>query len=46
MTRFFRSADVAEIFALEHRFPVAAMLLAAFMASYVGSAVLMLLSSG
>ena len=38
-----RSADAAEIFALEHRFPLAATLIALFLAGNVGSAVLMLL---
>jgi hypothetical protein len=46
MTKFSRSADAAEIFALEHRFPLGATLLAVFMAGNVGSAVLMLLSQG
>jgi hypothetical protein len=44
MTKFSRSADAAEIFALEHRFPIAATLIALFLAGNVGSAVLMLLS--
>jgi hypothetical protein len=44
MTKFFRSADAAEIFALEHRFPVAATLLAICVTGNIGSAVLMLLS--
>jgi hypothetical protein len=43
MTKFFRSADAAEIFALEHRFPVAATLIGFFLVGNVGSAVLMLL---
>ena len=44
MTKFSRSADAAEIFALEHRFPLVATLIALFLAGNVGSAVLMLLS--
>jgi hypothetical protein len=46
MTKFFRSADAAEIFALEHRFPVGGTLLVVFIVGNVGSAVLMLLSQG
>jgi hypothetical protein len=41
-----RSADAAEIFALEHRFPLAATLLAMFAAGNIGSAVMMLLAQG
>jgi len=44
MTKLFRSADAAELFALEHRFPFAATLFSLFMAGNVGSAVLMLLA--
>jgi hypothetical protein len=44
MTKFFRSADAAEIYALEHRFPFATALISAFLAGNVGSAVLMLLA--
>jgi hypothetical protein len=44
MTKPFRSADAAEMFALEHRFPFAAMLFGLFMAGNVGSAVLMLIA--
>jgi hypothetical protein len=44
MTKFSRSADAAEILALEHRFPVAATLIALFLAGNVSSTVLMLLS--
>ena len=44
MTKFSRSADAAEILALEHRFPLVATLIALFLAGNVGSAVLMLLS--
>ena len=44
MTKPFRSADAAEMFALEHRFPFAAMLFSLFMAGNVGSAVLMLIA--
>ena len=44
MKKFSRSADAAEIFALEHRFPLVATLIALFLAGNVGSAVLMLLS--
>ena len=39
-----RSADAAELFALEHRFPFATTLIAVFLAGNVGSAVLMLLA--
>ena len=41
-----RSADAAEIFALEHRFPLAATLLAMFVTGNISSAVMMLLSQG
>jgi hypothetical protein len=44
MTKFFRSADAAEVYSLEHRFPFAATLISVFMAGNVGSAVLMLLA--
>jgi hypothetical protein len=44
MTKFFRSADAAEVFALEHRFPFAATFICVFMAGNVGSAILMLIS--
>jgi len=44
MTRFFRSADAAELYALEHRFPFAATLTGVFLAGNVASAVLMLLA--
>ena len=44
MTKFFRSADDAEIYVLEHRFPLATTLISAFLAGNVGSAVLMLLA--
>ena len=36
MTKFSRSADAAEIFALEHRFPLVATLIALFLAGNVG----------
>ena len=39
-----RNADAAEVFALEHRFPTAAMLISVFVIGNVGSAVLMLLA--
>jgi hypothetical protein len=39
-----RSADAAELFALEHRFPFTTTLIAVFLAGNVGSAVLMLLA--
>ena len=42
MTKFFRSADAAEIYALEHRFPFATTLISIFLA--VGSAVMMLIA--
>jgi hypothetical protein len=41
-----RSADAAEIFALEHRFPLAATLFAMFVTGNIGSAVMMLLAQG
>ena len=41
-----RSADAAEIFALEHRFPLATTLFAMFVAGNIGSAVMMLLAQG
>ena len=41
-----RSADAAEIFALEHRFPLAATLFAMFVTGNIGSAVMMLLAAG
>jgi hypothetical protein len=44
MTRFFRSADAVELYALEHRFPFATTLIALFLGGNVGSAVLMLLA--
>jgi hypothetical protein len=44
MTKFFRSADAAEVFALEHRFPFAATFIGVFMAGSVGSAILMLIA--
>jgi hypothetical protein len=44
MAKFFRSADAAEVYSLEHRFPFAATLIGVFMAGNVGSAVLMLLA--
>ena len=40
----FRSADAAEIFALEHRFPFATTLISLFLAGNVGSAILMLIA--
>ena len=43
MTKFFRSADAAEIYALEHRFPFAT-LISLFLAGNVGSAVVMLIA--
>ena len=42
MTKFFRSADAAEVYSLEHRFPFAATLFSIFLAGNVGSAVVML----
>jgi len=44
MTRFFRSADAAELYALEHRFPFATTLISVFLAGNVASAILMLLA--
>jgi hypothetical protein len=44
MTKFFRSADAAEIYALEHRFPIATTLISIFLTGNVGSAVVMLLA--
>src|SRR3954468_23444914 len=44
MTKFFRSADAAEIYALEHRFPFATTLISLFLAGNVGSAVVMLIA--
>ena len=44
MTRFFRSADAAELYALEHRFPFATTLAGVFLAGNVASAILMLLA--
>jgi hypothetical protein len=44
MTKFFRSADAAEVYSLEHGFPFAATLIGVFIAGNVGSAVLMLLA--
>ena len=44
MTKFFRSADAAEIYALEHRFPFATTLISIFLAGNVGSAVMMLIA--
>jgi len=41
-----RSADAAESFALEHRFPLAATLFAMFVTGNIGSAVMMLLAQG
>jgi hypothetical protein len=46
MTKFFRSADAAEIFALEHHFPFVGTLICLFMAGIVGSAILMLAAQG
>ena len=46
MTKLFRSTDAAEIFALEHRFPLAATLFAMFVTGNIGSAVMMLLAQG
>src|SRR4051794_30379734 len=37
MTKFFRSADAAEIYSLEHRFPFVPPLISVFMAGNVGS---------
>jgi hypothetical protein len=44
MIRFFRSADAAELYALEHRFPFATTLISVFLAGNVASAILMLLA--
>jgi hypothetical protein len=44
MTKFFRSADAAEIYALEHHFPFATTFIGVFLAGNVGSAVLMLIA--
>jgi hypothetical protein len=44
MTKLFRSADAAEIYALEHRFPFATTLISLFLAGNVGSAVVMLIA--
>ena len=44
MTKFFRSADAAEIYALEHRFPFATALISMFLAGNVGSAIMMLIA--
>jgi len=44
MTKFFRSADAAEIFALEHHFPFGTTFIGVFMAGNVGSAILMLIA--
>ena len=44
MTKFFRSADAAEIYALEHRFPFATTLISMFLAGNVGSAIVMLIA--
>jgi hypothetical protein len=41
-----RNAEAAEIYALEHHFPLAATLFSVFMTGSVGSAVLMLLAQG
>ena len=41
-----RSAEAAELFALEHRFPFAATLISLFLTGNVGSAVVMLLAQG
>ena len=44
MTKFFRSADAAEVFALEHRFPFAVTFIGVFMAGNAGSAIMMLIA--
>ena len=44
MTKFFRSADAAEIYALEHRFPFATTLATIFLAGNVASAIMMLIA--
>ena len=44
MTKFFRSADDAEIYVLEHRFPFATTLISVVLAGIVASAILMLLA--
>jgi len=44
MTKFFRSVDAAEIYALEHHFPFATTLISIFLAGNVGSAVVMLIA--
>jgi hypothetical protein len=45
MTKLFHSSEAAEIFALEHRFPVATVLMCILMAGSVGSAVLTLVAA-
>ena len=44
MTKFFHSADAAEICALEHRFPFATTLISIFLAGNVASAIMMLIA--
>jgi hypothetical protein len=44
MTKFFRSADHAEIYVLEHRFPFATTLISIFLAGIVVSAIMMLIA--
>jgi hypothetical protein len=44
MTKFFRSADDAEIYVLEHRFPFATTLISIFLAGIVVSAIMMLIA--
>jgi hypothetical protein len=45
MTKLFHSSEAAEIFALEHRFPVVTVLMCILMAGSVGSAVLTLVAA-
>ena len=44
MTKFFRSADDAEIYVLEHRFPLATTLISIFLAGIIASAIMMLIA--
>ena len=44
MIKFFRSADDAEIYVLEHRFPFATTLISIFLAGIVVSAIMMLIA--
>jgi len=44
MTKLFRSADAAEIFALEHRFPFATTAISIFLGGNVASAIMMLIA--